>query len=122
MKTDPHTGGWVEGDRAIVYQRCGACEHIWYFRRGFCPNCGADKPRTFKASGNGRVHAMSMVHRAPSDELRKYAPYLIVMIDADEGFRLMAHGEPSLAIGDRVQVRFIEFGGRLIPRFEKPDN
>lgn len=71
------------------------------------------------ASGTGRVYALSLVHRAPSEALRKLAPYLIVMIDMEEGFRIMAHGEPSLAIGDRVKARFVDFGGKVIPRFEK---
>lgn len=122
MATDQQTRSWIDGCKAITYQQCGACQHSWYFHREFCPHCGTSHPRTHTASGNGRVYAMSTVHRAPSDELRKYAPYLIVMIDADEGFRMMAHGEPSLAIGDRVRARFIDFGGRLIPRFEKPDD
>ena len=121
MATDRQNTGWVDGCRAIAYQCCGACEHIWYFRREFCPNCGASDPRTCTASGNGRVYAMSMVYRAPSDELHPHAPYLIVMVDTDEGFRMMAHGDPLLAIGDRVRARFIEFGGRLIPRFGKPE-
>ena len=116
---DRQTGGWIDGEKAIVYQRCSACKHIWYFKRSFCPNCGVRDPQRIEASGAGRVCAASMVHRAPSDQLRPYAPYMVVMIDADEGFRLMAHGDPSLAIGDRVQARFIEFGDKLIPRFEK---
>lgn len=119
MAADRQTDSWIDGRKAIVYQCCGDCQHCWYFLREFCPNCGASDPRVYTASGNGRVYAMSLVHRAPSEELRKYAPYLIVMVDTDEGFRMMAHGDPSLAIGDRVRARFIDFGGRLIPRFGK---
>ncbi len=121
MATGQRTKSWIDGCEAIVYQRCGACRHTWYFLREFCPNCGARDPRTCTASGNGCIYALSMVYRAPSAELHAYAPYLIVMVDADEGFRMMAHGDPSLAIGDRVRARFIEFGGRLIPRFSKPE-
>jgi hypothetical protein len=51
--------------------------------------------------------------------MRPHAPYAIVLVDADEGFRLMAHGEPGLCIGERVQARFLTVAGRLIPRFEK---
>ena len=69
----------------------------------------------------GRVYARTVVHRAPSESLRSHAPCLIVMVDADEGFRLMAHGDPGLVIGDRVRARFIDFDGGLIPRFEKAD-
>lgn len=119
MMNKKQTAGWIEGDPVIVYQRCNSCEYIWYFRRGFCPHCGARDPQTIKASGAGRVYAVSLVHRAPAEHLRTHTPYMVVMVDADEGFRLMAHGEPSLAIGDRVQARYIEFGGRLIPRFER---
>jgi uncharacterized OB-fold protein len=118
MATDK-TGGWIDGEERIVYQHCGACGHLWYFRRGFCPHCGADAPQSKTASGCGTVCAMSLVYRAPSEQLREHVPYLVTLVDADEGFRLMAHGERSLSIGDRVRARFVEFDGRLIPFFEK---
>jgi uncharacterized OB-fold protein len=50
--------------------------------------------------------------------LRAHAPYLIVLVDADEGFRLMAHGAHDLRIGARVRCRFVPFGDRLIPFFD----
>ena len=121
MTEEVKTRGWVDGEKAITYQRCIACGHCWYFWRSFCPECGEVEPESLRASGSGRVHAVSMVHRAPLQELRAHAPYLIVLIDADEGFRLMAHGESSLKIGDRVRAGFIEFGSRVIPCFEKVD-
>jgi len=42
-----------------------------------------------------------------------------VLVDTVEGFRMMAHGDANLAIGDKVTVRFERFAGRLIPYFEK---
>ena len=75
-----------------------------------------------QASGIGRVYALSLVHRAPSEALRKLAPYLVVIIDMEEGFRLMAHGDSSLEIGDRVRARFVDFGDRVVPRFGKDIN
>ena len=35
-------------------------------------------------------------------------------------FRVMAHADNSVAIGDRVHCRFTQMAGRLLPRFEKP--
>lgn len=119
---DQGDGGWIDGEEAIAYQRCDACKYVWYFRRDFCPNCGVTDQEMRQASGSGRVYALSLVHRAPSEALRELAPYLIVMIDMDEGFRLMAHGDPSLAIGDRARARFVDFGGKVVPRFEKDPN
>ncbi|UCH49278.1 MAG: OB-fold domain-containing protein [Betaproteobacteria bacterium] len=121
MNEPKKTRGWIDGEHAIIYQRCEQCGHSWYFWRSFCPGCGVSEPECLEASGRGQVYAASMVHRAPSQELRTHVPYLIVIIDADEGFRLMAHGESTLTIGDRVQARFVEFGSRLIPYFEKTD-
>jgi uncharacterized OB-fold protein len=110
---------WTAGAEGIAYQSCPACSNVWYFRRSFCPLCGSAPPDDRQASGLGGVHAVTLVARAPSDELRSYAPYLIVLIDADEGFRLMAHGNPSLKIGDRVRAGFTMLAGKLIPSFEK---
>jgi uncharacterized OB-fold protein len=110
---------WTVGAEGIAYQTCPACSNVWYFRRSFCPRCGSTPPRDRQAAGLGTVHAVTLVARAPSDELRACAPYLIVLIDADEGFRLMAHGHPSLKIGDRVRCRFITLAGKLIPCFER---
>jgi len=42
-----------------------------------------------------------------------------VLVDADEGFRLMAHGDPALGIGDRVRARFVDLAGKKIPYFER---
>jgi uncharacterized OB-fold protein len=108
---------WTAGTPGLAYQACAACEVTWYFQRGFCPSCGAPGPEARQASGQGTVCAVTLVTRAPSEELRKHAPYLICLIDLDEGFRVMAHGNPGLRIGDRVQATFTDLVGRLIPFF-----
>ncbi|HEY7758819.1 MAG TPA: OB-fold domain-containing protein [Burkholderiales bacterium] len=111
---------WTRGGEGIVYQVCGSCGAVWYFRRTFCPHCGRESPEERAAGGGGTVHAVTVVARAPNEELRAYAPYAIVLVDTDEGFRMMAHGDNDLRIGDRVQCRFFSLGGRLVPRYEKP--
>jgi uncharacterized OB-fold protein len=110
---------WTRGGAGIAYQTCASCKAVWYFQRTFCPACGKADPAPRQASGAGTVHARTSVARAPTEELRAHAPYLIVLVDADEGFRLMAHGDLTLAIGDRVQARFADLAGRKIPYFER---
>lgn len=104
---------------AISYQRCTPCGHVWYFARSFCPKCGTREPVTSPASGAGIVHAVTIVDRAPTPDMKALAPYTLVMVDADEGFRLMAHGAPGLAIGDRVTGSVVELAGRSIPIFKR---
>lgn len=104
---------------AISYQRCAPCGHVWYFARSFCPKCGAREPPTMRASGVGVVHAVTIVERAPTPDMKALAPYTLLMVDTDEGFRLMAHGAAGLAIGDRVSGSVVELAGRSIPLFKR---
>ncbi len=110
---------WTKGVDAIVYQCCGACGKAQYFHRSFCAACGAPEPAEKHASGAGTVYATSLVCRAATPETRAHVPYNIVLIDTAEGFRMMAHGDNDLAIGDEVTVRYQLFAGRLVPYFAK---
>jgi uncharacterized OB-fold protein len=110
---------WTAGEPAIHHQTCRKCGGVWYFRREFCPRCGDDSPLLQRASGWGTVAAVSTVHRAPSAELRQHAPYCILLVEADEGFRMMAQGDRSLSIGDRVTAGFVKFGEGFIPYFTR---
>lgn len=110
---------WTKGSEAIVYQTCNACRARQYFRRSFCAACGSLELAEHRASGAGTVYATSLVCRAATPETRAHVPYNIVLVDAEEGFRMMAHGDNDLAIGDKVSVRFTQFAGRLVPYFAK---
>jgi uncharacterized protein len=103
----------------IRYQKCRGCDHTWYFVRTFCPRCGGNDVAALTASGRGVVHAVTTVDRAPTAEMKALAPYTLVMVDADEGFRLMAHGAPGLAIDDPVTGDIVELAGRPIPLFKR---
>ncbi|HLZ03483.1 MAG TPA: OB-fold domain-containing protein [Bradyrhizobium sp.] len=110
---------WTQGVEAILYQSCVSCGQPQYFRRGFCAACGATELADKRAGGMGTVYATSVVARAATPETRAHVPYAIVLVDTEEGFRMMAHGANDLAIGDRVAARFTLFAGRLVPYFEK---
>ena len=113
------SGGWTHGAEAILYQSCAACGTPQYFRRSFCAACGAPEPVEKRASGEGIVYATALVCRATTPEMRAHIPYNIVLIDTPEGFRMMAHGDNDLAIGDKVRAKFAPFAGRLVPYFER---
>jgi uncharacterized OB-fold protein len=116
---NPRIDDWTTGAEAIVYQSCAACGSLQYFRRSFCAACGAPDPVEKIANGEGTVYATSVVCRAATPEMRAHVPYNIVLVDTAEGFRMMAHGDNDLAIGDKVTVRFEPFAGRFVPYFEK---
>jgi uncharacterized OB-fold protein len=119
MSEPAFTADWTTGAEAIIYQACSACHAIQYFRRSFCAACGAPDPVDTIAGGQGTVYATSLVLRAATPETRAEVPYNILLVDAAEGFRMMAHGAHDLAIGDRVTAHYRPFAGRLVPFFER---
>jgi uncharacterized OB-fold protein len=110
---------WTTGTEAIAFQTCGACRHVWYFRRSFCPACGSENVAANAASGDGVVFAISVVTRAATAEARAHVPYAVVLVDTAEGFRMMGHGDRDLKIGDKVKARFEKFTDHIVPYFAK---
>lgn len=108
----------------LELQRCDSCERVWFYPRPSCVACGAERYHWVAASGRGRVHSYSTVHRAPSPAFRALVPYVLALIDLDEGPRMMANivGDDALevAIGDAVEVTFEDRGeGRKLPQFRR---
>ena len=110
---------WTQGEQVITFQTCTACGHAQYFHRAFCAACGAPDPQEHRASGKGRVYATSLVCRAATPETRAHVPYNILLVDCAEGFRMMAHGDNGLVIGDSVTASFKPFAGKLVPYFTR---
>jgi hypothetical protein len=103
----------------VRFQACLDCGAAQTLARCGCKQCGGSHLEWRAASGRGKVHAITVVSRAPSQELRALAPYTIVLVDLEEGARLMGHGEADMAIGDHVEAGFFEFGGRKLIRFRR---
>ncbi len=116
------TPDWTTGAEGLALARCRACGHVHYFCRPFCPECGSEEVSREPATGRGTVHAVTVVARAPSPNLSAHAPYGIALVDAEEGFRFMAHCPPDgVAIGDAVRTTFRAFGPGLVP-FVTPES
>ena len=106
--------GCAQGE--LRYQRCPDCGAAQLHARPFCARCGA-APDWAASRGLGTVYAVTRVTRAPTPDFAQLAPYAILLVDLDEGFRMTAHGEPGLAIGQRVCATFEAHGARALPRF-----
>jgi len=108
---------WVRGGEHLVFQACPRCAARWYFQRRFCPRCGAADPQERTSGGQGIVHAVTTIHRAPDPGWRDALPYTVVLVDLDDGFRAMGHGDATLVIDDRVVVSIRTVAGRRLPWF-----
>jgi len=102
----PSLADWTMGAEAIVYQSCAACGNLQYFRRSFCVACGATGPGGASApAARQRFTLPRWFAVPPRRRPARTFPYNIVLVDTVEGFRIMAHGDNDLSIGDKVTPR-----------------
>jgi uncharacterized OB-fold protein len=101
----------------LRYQRCGSCGHAEFPPRRLCSACHEDALEWAPASGEGRIHSFTIVHRAPTEAFRARVPYAIALVDLAEGFRMMMNVEAddlsTIAIGAPIRVTFEVTGSGL---------
>lgn len=117
---DSSGSSYAQGLAAGVlrYQRCAGCGAAQTGQRFACAACGNSQLDWCDAAGTGTVFAVSTVHRAPTEAWRTLAPYTLVLVDLDEGPRVMAHGAPGLVIGARVVAQPVVLAAQALVRFE----
>jgi len=112
-------------DNKLLLQRCSDCGTLRFFPRYLCTECGSDNTGWVEAAGRGTVHSFTVVHRAAFPEFQERTPYVVALIDLEEGLRMMSNvvGADALgvAIGDAVTVEFEDRGddGAKVPQFRR---
>ena len=61
-----------------------------FYPRPVCPRCFGVHLEWRPASGRGALYSFTIVHRAPGPELQGAVPYVVALVDLEEGVRLMA--------------------------------
>lgn len=108
------------GEGTLTLQFCSGCDEYVFYPRLMCGRCNAPELEWRPVSGQGTVYTFAVVHRAPSPEFRTDVPYVVGLIDLDEGVRMMTAilGEPEeVSIGSRVAVDFELRGSFSVPVF-----
>jgi uncharacterized OB-fold protein len=85
-------------DGVLLLQHCGDCRHVQYYQQGMCRHCGSENLSHKAASGRGKVHSFSVVHRAPGLAFKADVPYAVLLVDLEEGPRMIstyAGGKPE---------------------------
>ena len=112
--------GVAEGQLRV--QQCGDCGAHQFYPRVVCKHCGSDHSQWVVASGRGQVTSFSVVRRAVSADFE--APYVIALIDLEEGVRMMSHVidiDPDQVVsGMAVTVVFRPVGGADIRPVFRP--
>lgn len=105
--------------RVLVHPLCGACGRAFFPPHLTCPHCREIDWTWAESAGRGQVYSLSVVHRAPQPGF--VPPYVIAVVDLDEGFELMTNivdVEPAdVRIGQRVRVTWQQLGEAVLPVF-----
>jgi uncharacterized OB-fold protein len=96
------------GPSLPTLRRCTACGALRIYPKPLCAACHHDGAESATVSGFGKVYTFTVVHRPPTPELKPDAPYVIALVDLDEGVRaparLKAPEGYAWRCGDRVRL------------------
>ena len=71
----------------LIGSRCTSCGKYFYPARKICPVCKRTvKMEEVKFSGKGKVYTYTVV-RVPPEGFNIYAPYIVAIIELEEGVR-----------------------------------
>jgi len=105
----------------LVIRRCASCTALHFMPRHLCPHCWSTDLQWVQASGKGTVHSFSVIRRAPLQSYAPRVPYVVALIDLDEGPRMFSNivgdGALETQVGSRVDVCFEARGDYKIPQF-----
>lgn len=108
-------------DEKLMIRRCSSCAELHFMPRYLCPHCWSTDLEWIRASGKGTVHSYSIVRRAPMEAYAPRVPYVVALIDLEEGPRMFSNivGDNALEteVGSRVEVCFETRGDSKIPQF-----
>jgi uncharacterized protein len=97
----------------LLIQRCRACGRYQFYPRRHCVHCFAPDPEWTPASGRGRLHTYTVIRRTPNAEFAADCPYVLAIIELDEGPRMTARiiGQADgIACDQRVRAVFTPAG------------
>jgi uncharacterized protein len=94
----------------LRFQYCPDCEQAQFPPRIRCRTCHESTLVWRTSTKRGIVHSATTVMRAPSKAFKDSTPYVIALIDLDEGFRIMTNITNAplapIEIGEPIRIIF----------------
>ncbi|AUC97836.1 hypothetical protein CWS35_29025 [Bradyrhizobium sp. SK17] len=108
----------------LLLQHCRQCRHVQYYQQAICRACGGDELEHRAATGRGKVHSFSVVHRAPGPAFKADVPYAVLLVELAEGPRMISTllgSDPEDVNFDMdVELAFDKISDDVtLPRFRK---
>ena len=110
----------------LIYQACHGCNTTFAPYQPVCPACWSEDLEDRESTGRGRIYTFSVVHRAPTPAFRPDLPYVVAIVQLDEGFYLTTNivdcPVQDVRIDLPVQVEFVDATAEItLPKFRPSD-
>jgi len=104
-------------EHRLEWPRCLDCGKRHSYPRTLCPACGSERLTWEACSGRGTVYSYTEVLRAPSRAFAADVPYIIAVIELEEGphmmSRLVGVNAAAVRVGMPVLVDFEDMNGDI---------
>ena len=94
----------------LYFQRCRSCGTKRLYPRAVCPVCLSSHTECVPACGRGTVYTFTVTHQNQSPGFREELPYVLAIVELEEGVRLMTNvvgcAPDAVRIGMPVEVVF----------------
>jgi uncharacterized protein len=88
-EADPFWAGCSAGQLMLPW--CTQCSRPHFYPRSICPHCESTAIEWKQASGKGRVYTFAVVRQPIERAFADLVPYVIAIIELDEGVRMLSH-------------------------------
>jgi len=99
-------------DEKLMLPKCGDCKKAFFYPRIACPHCHSRNIGWEQASGKGVLYSFEIAYRSLNPAFKIEPPYVLAMIELEEGPRIMSNlinieADPAVVkIGAPVEVVF----------------
>jgi len=91
IESKPYWDATAEGK--LLIKRCRTCGKVFFYPRSFCPACWSGDTEWIEASGRGRVYTFTVILQNDLPPFRDRLPYVIAVVELDEGVRMTTNIE-----------------------------
>ncbi|MPZ93426.1 MAG: hypothetical protein GEU96_00660 [Propionibacteriales bacterium] len=111
----------------LVIQRCRSCGRFWFPPSNHCQHCWSEDFAWEPVSGRGELYTFTVYRRAYAPELAEQLPYVVGVVELEQGPRLITNivdREPGdVRVGMPVEVVFLDFpAGVTLHAFRPREN
>jgi uncharacterized OB-fold protein len=104
---------WEASARGVLLiKHCNACDRAFFYPRAHCPRCWSTDVVWREAAGTGTLYTFTVIHQNDLPPFRDRVPYVVAIVELDEGVRMTSNLEgvehADLRCGMRVRVSFRE--------------